>query len=106
MSSAGKFFFDGDEHYAVGAPKANLLRGQAYLCRDCFDNRFSTRQGIFFEKESAVIKGEQIGSRFGEALCSVDINGDGFDDLVIGAPLYSITNGVWPNETETLYSLD
>ncbi|CAG7682575.1 unnamed protein product, partial [Allacma fusca] len=33
------------------------------------------------------IKGEQFGSYFGASLESVDINGDGFDDLLVGAPL-------------------
>ena len=30
-----------------------------------------------------------VNSFFGAALCSVDVNNDGQDDLLVGAPLYS-----------------
>ena len=33
----------------------------------------------------------QDGSYFGAALCAVDFNGDGLDDLLVGAPLYKST---------------
>jgi hypothetical protein len=35
------------------------------------------------------LQGEQVGEYFGAALASGDIDGDGLDDLVVGAPLYS-----------------
>ncbi|RUS85835.1 hypothetical protein EGW08_006387 [Elysia chlorotica] len=34
-------------------------------------------------------EGEQLGSSFGASVCSLDLNGDGLDDIVVGAPLYS-----------------
>ena len=40
------------------------------------------------------LKGFQYGERFGHSLCAVDINGDGYDDLVIGAPFHSYNNKV------------
>ena len=40
------------------------------------------------------LKGFQYGEKFGHSLCSVDINGDGYDDLVVGAPLHSYNNNV------------
>jgi len=36
----------------------------------------------------------QFGAKFGQTLCAVDINGDGFDDLVVGAPIFSARRGV------------
>lgn len=35
------------------------------------------------------ITGDQIGAYFGYALAVLDIDGDGLDDLVIGAPMYT-----------------
>lgn len=33
-----------------------------------------------------------MGSYFGYAVAAVDINGDKYDDLIIGAPLYTPVN--------------
>lgn len=33
--------------------------------------------------------GDQMGSYFAYSLCAADVDGDGLDDLVIGAPLYT-----------------
>lgn len=36
------------------------------------------------------LTGEQMGAYFGYALASGDIDGDGLDDLIIGAPMYTL----------------
>jgi len=35
----------------------------------------------------------QFGSYFGATLCAVDVNNDGFDDLLVGAPFYNQSLG-------------
>jgi len=36
--------------------------------------------------------GRQTGEYFGAALATLDVNGDGFDEIVVGAPLFSNEN--------------
>lgn len=38
---------------------------------------------------SKSIKDKQVGSKFGAAVAAVDITGDGYDEVFVGAPLYS-----------------
>ena len=66
------------------APSGSSLFGAAYICPNCFDDG---EEGDF--DKTIEVNGQQIGERFGHALCSVDITGDGYDDLVVGAPLHS-----------------
>ena len=81
----GHFFkFNQDlEHFVVGAPNANRLQGRVYICHDCF--------GTKSHKNARTLKSpnSQHGERFGAAVAAVDINGDGYDDVVVGAPLHS-----------------
>ena len=70
------------DDYAIGAPNANGYKGSVYICTNCFGGG----EGSDVPTE---IHGTQIGERFGHSMCAVDVNGDGFDDIVVGAPLYS-----------------
>ena len=42
--------------------------------------------------EASEILGYQFGERFGHSLCATDLNGDGYHDLVVGAPLHGVRN--------------
>ena len=89
--AVGRFFDEWDNSsaktdVAVGAPKTNRLMGRVYLCKDCFWSKDWRRR---LHQESAVIEGTQAGSRFGHSVCSVNLNGRGRDEVVVGAPLFS-----------------
>ena len=80
----GKFFsFNLDkEHFVVGAPNANNLQGRAYICHDCFGTNY------YKNGRTLIPLRPQSGERFGHAVAAVDINGDGYDEVVVGAPLH------------------
>ncbi|KAJ3645381.1 hypothetical protein Zmor_023047 [Zophobas morio] len=80
MSVTGGHFFDRTIiTYVSGAPRSNL-----------------TGQVFFFNKTASVeeltitlnISGTQFGSSFGYEILAVDINQDGYDELLVAAPFY------------------
>jgi hypothetical protein len=34
------------------------------------------------------LEGQEVGEYFGAAVCVLDVNGDGLDDMLVGAPHY------------------
>lgn len=64
-----------DSDLAIGIPRANELAGKVMIV----DREMRTLRNI---------TGEQVGAYFGYALATADVNGDGLDDLLIGAPNY------------------
>ncbi|KAM8720230.1 hypothetical protein ACLKA7_006298 [Drosophila subpalustris] len=70
--------FDGDrsEDVAIGMPRGANLVGKIVVNRWNMANIFN-------------ITGRQIGEYFGYALATSDVDGDGLDDLIIGAPMYT-----------------
>ncbi|XP_070566085.1 integrin alpha-8-like isoform X2 [Ptychodera flava] len=77
--AVGQFTHDYFEDYVVGAPKGNDLKGLVHV----YDGR-STLNRPFRQ-----ISGEQLGSYFGSTVAATDVNGDGLDDIIVGAPYYS-----------------
>uniref|UniRef100_A0A6P7GBD7 Integrin alpha-PS3-like n=1 Tax=Diabrotica virgifera virgifera TaxID=50390 RepID=A0A6P7GBD7_DIAVI len=77
--SSGYYFGPSTLYYASGTPKAMDYKGKVVV--------------FLFNKESKIRVfarevGEQFGEYFGASLASGDVNGDTFDDLLVGAPFY------------------
>ncbi|KFM62845.1 Integrin alpha-PS2, partial [Stegodyphus mimosarum] len=70
--------FTGDRHpdVVVGVPRGSNLTGKIAL----FNSTLHSLHNV---------SGEQLGSYFGYSVCTVDINGDRLDDIVVGAPLFT-----------------
>nr|XP_023029368.1 integrin alpha-PS1 isoform X1 [Leptinotarsa decemlineata] len=79
MSVAGGHFFDKSEYtYISGAPRAEM-KGKVYFFTKYNNEEFNI---------SLIITGEQFASSFGYEVLAVDVNNDGYDDLLVGAPFY------------------
>ncbi|XP_003227172.1 integrin alpha-4 isoform X1 [Anolis carolinensis] len=75
---AGHFLSPSSTEVIGGAPQQEQT-GKAYIFK--IQPR---RLSILTE-----LKGKKLGSYFGSTVCAVDLNGDGFSDLLVGAPTYS-----------------
>ncbi|KAM9859985.1 integrin alpha-5-like [Aulostomus maculatus] len=74
--AVGEFSGDDEEDFITGVPKGLMLYGLVSVLsgRDL--------------KSLLNVTGEQMGSYFGYAVATTDINNDGLDDLVVGAPMF------------------
>ena len=72
---------------ALGAPRAGDLReGTVFIVETSAVTLNSQEAKV---KQVAKVHGDKSGEYFGASLLSMDINGDGVDDLIIGSPLYT-----------------
>ncbi|XP_068598923.1 integrin alpha-5 [Brachionichthys hirsutus] len=76
--AAGEFSGDQVEDFVAGVPKGPMLLGSV-----------SVLNGTDL-KTMITYTGEQIGSYFGYAVATTDINSDGMTDLLVGAPMFMI----------------
>ncbi|KAK9889532.1 hypothetical protein WA026_006887 [Henosepilachna vigintioctopunctata] len=86
----GDFAGTNTQGIAVGMPRGSNLHGKVLLYTWDLTN---------FKNFS----GDQLGSYFGYALASADIDGDKKDDLIIGAPMYTIPNNEGKYEVGRVY---
>ncbi|KAM4795179.1 integrin alpha-5 [Rhinophrynus dorsalis] len=74
--AVGEFSGDNVEDFVAGVPKGNMTYGYVTIL-----NGTDLRSLYNFS-------GEQMASYFGYAVAATDLNNDGLDDLLIGAPLF------------------
>lgn len=72
---SGSVLPSSESDLAIGIPRGEDLSGKVMIV----NRELQTLHNI---------TGEQLGSYFGYSLATADVNGDGLDDLIIGAPLY------------------
>ncbi|CAF4223500.1 unnamed protein product [Rotaria sp. Silwood2] len=75
----GNFNDDDNQEIVVSIPKLDNYRGAIEIMNSNLDE-YSIR----------TLNGSQMGEYFGASLCVVDINNDGLDDLLVGAPFYTV----------------
>lgn len=81
---------DGYADVIVGAPAQNASTGGVYI----FHSSGSAGINITFAGfASTIITGGAAGDTFGSSLATGDINGDGYADLVVGAPNWNGSRG-------------
>jgi hypothetical protein len=86
VASAGDVNGDGYDDLAVGAYEAGGIKGKAYVY-------YGSAGGLSLTTNWSAI-GEAGGDRFGWSVASAgDVDGDGYADLVVGAPSHSGSPG-------------
>lgn len=94
---------DGQSDYIFGGPRGNLYKGEVFIFNKNDDEKLELVGDYHFPLWHD-LQGDQIGSYYGHSLACGDFNGDGFDDLVIGAPWYTdYSEGGIPADTGRVY---
>ena len=87
--ATGDLNSDGKDDLAVGAPSYNSDQGRMYVFHGgAFGATLSAGTD-----EDVQNTGENTGDRYGETFVFADLNSDGGDDMVIGAPGYNSDQG-------------
>ena len=96
---AGHFFQLKEYHFAISSPNVDDNHGKVFLLHTfekkdfksiALDGRHALCGGRSNEKgQNNDNNCHQNGARFGASMAAVDLNGDNYDDLIVGAPLFS-----------------
>lgn len=82
---------------AAGAPRDGL-NGVVRLFTNTYDPQFG---GAVTRQLKTVLTSPVNGAYFGFSIASCDVNGDGFEDLIVGAPYYS--SGKYESNAGAIY---
>ncbi|MFA5772609.1 MAG: FG-GAP-like repeat-containing protein [Thermoplasmata archaeon] len=95
--SMGDFDGDGYDDIVVGAPNwaGGIQKGRVYL--------FKGTPTKALESPWLVLNGENNGNYFGASVGMANFNGDGYSDIVIGAPFYNYTGTTLAGKAYILY---
>ena len=93
--AAGDFNRDGFDDLAVGVPGENSSQGYLNLIYGS-GSGLDTNQSVAISQAGPVAGVAEAGDEFAASLTAGDLNGDGFDDLVLGAPgeAFGSTNNI------------
>ncbi|WP_201029677.1 Ig-like domain-containing protein [Leptospira alstonii] len=86
--ASGDFNGDGFADIAVGAP--NTGNGKVYIFHSAGTQGINTS---FYGFANTILTGNTASEQFGASLATGDMSGDGYTDLVVGAPGYSTAKG-------------
>ncbi len=90
VAYAGDVNNDGTDDVIVGAPGNNNDTGAAYIY--CGQSFFLA--AVKFQKANQTFTGEEPGDEFGSSVSGAgDVNADGFDDVIVGAPSHDGKTG-------------
>ncbi|MFT7669996.1 MAG: hypothetical protein ACI8X5_002703 [Planctomycetota bacterium] len=95
---------DGAEDLLVGAPYSNSFssasgRVYAFLGSEDFAG------GIVQNTSDAIFTGQLSNTNFGSELASADVNGDGYDDVMVGAPFTTAT-ATWDGQVFVFFGAE
>ncbi|RYU73954.1 FG-GAP-like repeat-containing protein, partial [Hymenobacter persicinus] len=86
VSGAGDVNGDGYADFVVGAPSFSNTKGRMYIT-------LGQASLTTITNRPQIIEGENAGDQFGNSLSGGDANGDGYGDVVVGAPNYNVGRG-------------
>ncbi|XP_057337541.1 integrin alpha-4-like isoform X2 [Microplitis mediator] len=81
--TSGYYFGQSKRYFAAGAPRSDDTKGRVFIFLYGGDKR-----NLIFKN---TLSGTQLGEYFGSALTSCDIDNNGDDELIVGAPLWTKT---------------